>query len=236
MVASVPVPTGPQVQYQQSEIVGMISWNMFTYQDDNYGLGCNEDNWNNKLEMNAGPLSDPMTFNPAKLDIDNWIESFKDAGIAAATLTAKHCCGFTLWPTKATFDDGTPYGYDVSNSQSPTADIVKEFAEKMRNAGLGVSIYYSLAYNFFLNAGLEVNDPSTLIPNQRNVTQAEYQRIGAYQLEELWSSYGDLFEIWFDGGYSGEMKEDVSNLLRKVSEGEEADSAWENSCITRILL
>ena len=34
-------------------------------------------------------------------------------GANIAVLTAKHGCGFGLWPTKATFPDGSPYGYNV---------------------------------------------------------------------------------------------------------------------------
>ena len=34
-------------------------------------------------------------------------------GAKIAVLTAKHGCGFGLWPTKATLPDGSPYNYNV---------------------------------------------------------------------------------------------------------------------------
>lgn len=34
------------------------------------------------------------------------------------------------------------------------------------------------------------------------VTQDQYADIVSQQLTELWTNYGDLAEIWFDGGFS----------------------------------
>jgi alpha-L-fucosidase len=53
--------------------------------------------------------SDPATFNPAKLNFSNWIESFDAVGIANAVMTAKHGCGHLLWPTNVSLPDGSPY-------------------------------------------------------------------------------------------------------------------------------
>jgi hypothetical protein len=40
----------------------------------------------------------------------------------------------------------------------------------------------------------------TLKPNQFNVTQDTYDHVVLQQLRELWTRYGSLDEIWFDGG------------------------------------
>ena len=66
--------------------------------------------------MNINLSSDPATFNPYKLNITNWIESMKNLGAKHGVLTAKHGCGFLLWPTRVSLPDGSPYGYDVSNT------------------------------------------------------------------------------------------------------------------------
>jgi hypothetical protein len=40
----------------------------------------------------------------------------------------------------------------------------------------------------------------TLRPGQINITQETYNNISLQQLRELWTRYGTLDEIWFDGG------------------------------------
>ena len=41
----------------------------------------------------------------------------------------------------------------------------------------------------------------TLEPGQLNVTQETYDNVVLQQLNELWTKYGRLDEIWFDGGF-----------------------------------
>ena len=51
------------------------------------------------------------------------------------------------------------------------------------------------------------------------VTQEEYNKIVTLQLTELWSNYGDLFEIWFDGGVLSKDQggADVLSLVQKYN-------------------
>ena len=39
-------------------------------------------------------------------NISNWIESYAAVGVQSVILTAKHGCGFLLWPTNVTLPDG----------------------------------------------------------------------------------------------------------------------------------
>lgn len=36
------------------------------------------------------------------------------------------------------------------------------------------------------------------------------------QVTELWTEYGQLAEIWFDGGYTSDMKANITALLAKT--------------------
>ena len=56
----------------------------------------------------AGKTSDPATFNPKLLNTTQWMESITGLGANIAILTAKHGCGFCLWPTEAKLPDGSP--------------------------------------------------------------------------------------------------------------------------------
>ena len=59
-------------------------------------------------------------------------------GAKYAWLTAKHGCGFLLWPTKTKLPNGQPYGYDVGAADSGCkVDIVGEWMSALRAKGIG---------------------------------------------------------------------------------------------------
>ena len=41
---------------------------------------------------------------------------------------------------------------------------------------------------------------STLLPGQALVSQQQYEDIAIAQMTELWTKFGNLTEIWLDGG------------------------------------
>ena len=53
------------------------------------------------------------------------------------------------------------------------------------------------------------------LPGQINVSQAEFEKIALGQVTELWSNYGNLSEIWFDGGYGGDMATGIEQAIKK---------------------
>ena len=65
--------------------------------------GCDASNWNESQK--------PSSFAPTSLDTDNWAASMTALGVKEAVLTAKHGCGFAIWPTHAKLPNGTRYPY-----------------------------------------------------------------------------------------------------------------------------
>ncbi|NQT18092.1 MAG: alpha-L-fucosidase [Planctomycetes bacterium] len=115
-----------------------------------------------------------------KLDVAQWAGTAAEAGMKYAVLTSKHHDGLCLWPSKYT-------DYCVKNSPSKT-DIVALFVEEFRKAGLKVGLYYSL---------LDKNYPQF----EDDDANAEYMQ---NQATELLTNYGEILQLWFDGGWDKE--------------------------------
>jgi len=84
----------------QHNNIALIHFNMATYAKDG-DPGCDASNWNQKAIGATGPTRNPATFQPIKLNTTQWFDSITALGANIAVLTAKHGCGFLLWPTDA---------------------------------------------------------------------------------------------------------------------------------------
>ncbi|KAH8821949.1 glycoside hydrolase family 29 protein [Xylogone sp. PMI_703] len=201
------LPTQEQLDFQDREIGVIIHFEMGTYLDID---GCN----------NVPSLVPNLTlFDPALLNTDQWMDTAASLGAKYATLVAKHNCGFTTWPSQVAFStrDGTTIKYNYTIAQSPIAgnDVVKSFAASARKHDIGPGLYYSTVVNNFLNVqNSEVNATSWAV-GQVRISNDTYNEIVDAQLTELWTKYGKLTEIWFDGGYSAAQKTNLENMLAK---------------------
>eukprot|EP00056_Hartaetosiga_gracilis_P003668 m.65889 g.65889 ORF g.65889 m.65889 type:complete len:586 (-) comp11539_c6_seq2:510-2267(-) len=206
---SVPTPTPDQQIYQRHEIMGLTHFNMATFVK-NGDPGCTSSNWNTGINC-----SNPLTFNPVKLNISNWIESYKAVGAKHAVLTAKHGCGFLLWNTSTFLPDGSEYGYAVQrNGPSFDRDVIEEFSTQLGAAGLGHGFYYSTGNNYYLNR-INFAPAGPLLPGMGNVTNDQYNALVFEHVKELWERFGSLTEIWFDHGYATSQKAALIKLLQQ---------------------
>ncbi len=161
-----------------------------------------------EFRKQRGYCPSPKVFNPALLDTDQWLDVAVKAGAKYAVLVAKHCSGFSLWPTKA-------HEYSVASSpwRSGTGDIVADFFSSCARHGVKPGLYCSASCNAYLG----VDNPGTVLSGDA-VEQKRYNEIVLRQLTELWTNYGDVFEIWFDGGCLPPAKggPDITSLLTRL--------------------
>lgn len=159
-----------------------------------------------EFRQKRGYVPPASVFNPESLDTDQWLAVAKAAGAKYAVLVAKHCSGFSLWPTKA-------HGYSVAASpwKGGKGDVVADFIASCRKYGIRPGIYASLGCNAYLGV-----DNNRMVGT--NTTWASYLAVVKTQLTELWSNYGELFEVWFDGGNLPADKggREVEDLLAKL--------------------
>ncbi len=157
-----PLPTPAQLAWQRDEFALFVHFGVNTFTNREWGDGT----------------ENPSIFNPSSLDCGQWARAARDAGARAVILTAKHHDGFCLWPTKTT-------RHSVASSpwRSGLGDVVREFSDAARAAGLRVGLYCS--------------------PWDRNATvygdSPRYNDFYIAQLTELLTQYGDIAEVWFDG-------------------------------------
>ena len=136
-------------------------------------------------------------FDPSAADPKAWVQAAKEAGMGYVILTAKHHDGFCLFDSELT---------DFKSTNTPMGrDIVREFLEAGREAGLKVGLYYSLIdwhHPDFPHYGDRYH-PMRSDPAASN-EERDFERYLAYmhgQVKELCTRYGRLDVLWFDFSY-----------------------------------
>lgn len=143
------------------------------------------------LEWGMGSEKESI-FNPTELNAEQWVKALKDAGFKQVIFTCKHHDGFCLWPSKFT-------EHSVKNSPYK-GDVVKEVSNACKKYAMRFGVYLS--------------------PWDRNSAgygTPAYLKYYRNQLKELFTGYGPVREMWFDGANGGSGYYGGANETRNIN-------------------
>lgn len=131
-------------------------------------------------------------FNPVDYDADEWVRLAKAGGLKTIVLTAKHHDGFCMWDTKTT-------DYNIMNTPFKR-DVIKELSEACKRHGLRFSLYYSIMDWYHPDWPVHyAGGPGYKLPAGQKPDIDRYLDYMERQLEELFTKYGDVSLMWWDG-------------------------------------
>jgi alpha-L-fucosidase len=116
-------------------------------------------------------------FNPTNLDCRQWCRIAKAAGAKGIIITAKHHDGFCLWPSKF-----SKHTVRESKWRNGKGDVLKELSKACKEFGLKFGVYISPWDRNHPDYGTE-----------------KYNSVFVNMMKELFSNYGPITEIWWDG-------------------------------------
>ena len=127
-------------------------------------------------------------FNPAPGCAKEWVETAKAAGAKYMVLTTRHHEGFCLFDSK--FSDFTSVKHGCKR------DIVREYVDAAREAGLKVGFYYSL---------LDWRFPGYFEPEKYPESKEALLKQIFGQVRELMTNYGQIDLLEYDGGWDSKL-------------------------------
>jgi len=199
-ITTPPKPTAAQLRWMEDEIGAIGHFNMGTFEACGIGV-------DGSVAESGISLPPASTFAPTDVEPEQWIKALVSVGVKRAVLVVSHGCGFNTFPsrTNLTLADGRHFVYNYSVAHSPwmngKGDIARLFVDACRKHGIRPGFYHGSVNNAFLNVrSAKVGSP-TGIPGQAVLTEDEYFQVLLANLRQLWTDYGPLAEVWFDGAY-----------------------------------
>ncbi len=215
-----PIPNKRQLAWQEAELGVIFHYDLHVFDGKKYGQGGNR----------IDPVADYQIFNPKNLDTDQWVKAAKDAGAKFAILTATHETGFALYQSNV-----NPYCMKALKYKDGKGDIVRDFINSCRKYDIKPGIYLGIRWNSLLGVhDFKVNGEGDFKENR----QKWYNNMVEGMVKEICTNYGELFEIWFDGGadHPDNGAPDVLPIVRQYQpnclfyhNGQLAEARWGGS-------
>jgi len=141
-------------------------------------------------------------FNPERWNPEAVVRVAVAAGMRSVVFTAKHKDGFCMYHSGQT-------DYNVVEATPFKRDVLRELADACRQNGLKFGLYFSLEDWHFTGMIMEKGGMSPMT--------SEQHVYNLRQVEELLTRYGEVSEIWFDGGgLTEQQRHELYRLVKRV--------------------
>ncbi len=139
-------------------------------------------------------------FNPRRFDADEWVSLAQEAGMRYMVLTSRHHDGFSLFDSKVS---------DFTSARTAAKrDLVGEYVEACRKAGMRIGFYYSL---------LDWRWPAYWDGPEKDPDGfAELRNYVHSQVRELMTQYGKIDILWYDGAWPHSAEDWQSAKLNEM--------------------
>ncbi len=171
--------------FEQARFGMFIHWGIYSL------LGDGE--WVMQEHHLTGPQYEQLAaqFYPVKFDPAQWVGLAKQAGMRYIVVTSRHHDGFSMFATKQNkynIVDATPYGKDV----------IRQLADECHRQGIRLFVYYS-QLDWHHPDYYPLGGTGQWEGRPRNGQWPRYLDFMNAQLTELFTNYGELGGVWFDG-------------------------------------
>ena len=187
-------PTKVQYDWQEMERAMFVQIDPATIQEGEY------DNGTTKMQ--------DIRFE--KLDVNQWCKAAKSFGAKEIVFMLAHSGGFCMWPSKTT-------AYHIGNTayKGGNGDVVKEFAQACRSAGLKAGFYFWMPRP--LSAG---SDTNTVSYSQLDKVQtwADADKVFKTRFHEIMDRLGSdlVTEIWIDQPIRASLGKEIADRAPKA--------------------
>lgn len=140
-------------------------------------------------------------FKGENFNADEWIKLFEEAGIRYSNFVPKHHDGFCMFDTQT-------QDYNVMNTPFGR-DFIKEIAEASKDSQVRFGLYYSICDWW-----------NKTYTDAAGADLTEYRKIMKAHFKELFTNYGPIGTVWFDGhwfpSWTHEYGRDLYAFIRQL--------------------
>lgn len=196
-----------KMKWMHDSKIGMfIHWGLYSgigqgeWYQQNKGISIEE------YSRTAYPESGDVWFDAKDYDADEWMKVARSMGARYTVLTAMHHDGFALFDSR--------YMNAFTSKQTLNRDLVREYVDAARKAGMRVGLYKTLINwrfpGYYDTTGTDCK-PNTFgykteawhKENARQMKEELY-----CQMKELMTNYGQIDMLFWDGGWIAQKQSD----------------------------